>query len=83
LRDAFVLVDQAAKHRSTLDPRTSEVCDRMARPGWAKLAGPVRPRSVVVLGVLHEHGPQMPFAKNTMRSVSSDLAVSTNLLEGV
>jgi hypothetical protein len=58
---SFVLVDQATtKNWSTLDPFIAEVRHGMGRSWRAKLAGTVRPSTVVVPNVLREHHTQVP-----------------------
>jgi hypothetical protein len=60
----FVLVDQASEKPLSLDPLRVEVCCGVGRLGWAKLAGTVRPSTVVVPDVLGERGPKMPLTED-------------------
>jgi hypothetical protein len=63
-RCPFVLVDQATKNRSTLDPFITEVCHGVGRSCRAKFAGAVRASTVVVPDVLREHHTQVPLTKD-------------------
>src|SRR2546423_7715940 len=63
-RCPFVLVDQAAKNRSTLDPFITEVCHGVGRSWRAKFAGAVRSSTVVVLDVLREHHTHVPLTED-------------------
>lgn len=74
----FVLVDQATKNRSTLDPFVVEVGHGVGRLRWTKFAGTVRPSTVVMANVLREHQTQVPLPKINIRSVSSARRVRTN-----
>jgi hypothetical protein len=47
-----------------LDSLGDEVCHGVGRPGWAKLAGTVRPSTVVVPDVLGEHRLQMALVED-------------------
>jgi hypothetical protein len=57
-RCPFVLVGQAAKNRSTLDPFIPEVGHGVGRSWRGTFAGAVRSSTVVALDVLREHHTQ-------------------------
>jgi hypothetical protein len=59
-----VLVDQAAKHLSTLDSFMTEVCHGVGWSWRAKFAGTVWASTVVVLDVLGEHYMQVPLTED-------------------
>jgi putative transposase len=63
-RRPFVLTDQAAKNRSTRDPFIAEIRLGISRLRWAKVAGTVRPPTVVVPHVLRKHHTQVPLTEN-------------------
>ena len=63
-RHPFVLIDQATKNRSTLDPFITEAGHGVG-PSWsAKFAGAVRSSTVVEPNVLREHQTQVPLTKD-------------------
>jgi hypothetical protein len=55
----FVLVDQATQYRPTFDAFVAEVRDGVGWLRWAKVTGAVRPSTVVVPNVFHEHYTQV------------------------
>ena len=62
-----------------LDPLPGEISGRVIGARRAELAAAMGPPPVVVGLVLGQDGPQMPFAEDHIRSVTSVRAVSTNL----
>jgi hypothetical protein len=60
----FVLVDQAAKHLSTLDSFITEVCRGVGWSWRAKFAGAVWASTVVVPDVVREHKTQVPLTED-------------------
>jgi hypothetical protein len=56
----FVLVDQTTENRSTRDAFVAQVRDGVGRLWWAKIAGAVRPSTVVVPNIFREHDTQVP-----------------------
>jgi len=75
---SFIFAEEAAEDGPTLYPLLGEVSGRMIGPGWAELAAAMGPPPVVVGRVLVQGGPQMPWPKTSIRSVTSVRAVSTN-----
>jgi hypothetical protein len=75
-RRPFVLVDQAAKNRSTLDPFMTEVCHGVGRPWRVKFAGAVRSSTVVVANIFREYCTEVPLTKDqdTVSQFGSDRA---------
>jgi hypothetical protein len=56
-------VDQAAEPVPPQNPGACACCGRILAPGGRLLVqGPVRPVAVIVIGVLVEDEPQVPFA---------------------
>src|SRR6266516_4834527 len=78
LRSPVVLIDEAAEDGMAFDPLLGEVGGGMVGPGRAELAAAVGPPPVVMSLVLSQDEPQMSFAEDEYRSVTSVRAVSTN-----
>ncbi len=70
--------DKAAEDRSALDLLLGDVSGEVIGPGRAELAAAMGPSSVVVGLVVRQDRPQMSFAEDRIRSVTSVRAVSTN-----
>jgi hypothetical protein len=64
LRGPIIFVEEAAKHRSALDPDLGEVSDRVIGYGRVELAAAMRSSAVVVGLVPGEDVPQMAFAED-------------------
>jgi hypothetical protein len=65
LRGTLILVDQAAEHRSALDPLTAEmIYNGVVRSRWPELAGAVRPAAVVVADVFRQYRTEVPFTED-------------------
>jgi hypothetical protein len=61
------------------DPLLREVGDKVVGPRRVEQAAAMGPSSVVVGHILGQDRPQMPLAEDSIRSVISVRAVSTNL----
>jgi hypothetical protein len=77
LCDLGVFVDQAAEPVPPQNSDTCACCGRILAPGGRILVQrPVRPTRIVVIGVLAEDQPQVPFAVISIRSRHSRPALA-------